>query len=97
MANVHQAKEPHQIGSYGLMGKCAGKPTRGDEVIRPWFCGQKRIGQIPGTVGSVCAHNTKKEAEECLKRGSCAHEWHRGGTVNGKEDIYCQLCGATQD
>ncbi len=27
---------------------------------------------------------------------ACEHEWHKYGTVNGREDVGCQKCGASQ-
>lgn len=38
---------------------------------------------------------------ECLEATEdaalCEHEWHKFGTVNGKNDVACQKCGAPQD
>ena len=63
---VTQARDLHAIGSYGVYGRYRGKNIVGNEMIRPWFCG----GTVPGQVGvnSVCAHDTRREAERCSNR-----------------------------
>ena len=57
------------IGSFGLYGSREGRPKRGDEVIRVWFCGGYR--PRPGgfrDMNSICAHNTRQQARACPRR-----------------------------
>lgn len=52
-----------QTGSFGIhkAGNC-----RGDEQIKIWFCGKGRASHI---LADICAHRTRREAEECAKKG----------------------------
>jgi len=36
------------------------------------------------------------EVDELCGKTACEHEWHRFGTVNGKDDVACQKCGVAQ-
>lgn len=55
-------------GSFGIYKMT--EPRKDGNIITVYFCGGRVPGKDIHTVGSVCAHATRKEANACTNRGN---------------------------